>query len=240
MVTSVINFVSSLRTSFISLLHRLREPAAQWDVQAYQLMHEIRVALPGIVNSFDAVRQTVTVQPAIRERVNLPTANSDGTVVPVPTDLKLPLLVDVPVVLLGGGGYVVCPPITAGDECLVIFGDNCFNAWWTSGGIQNQEELRTHDLSDAFAIVGLRSQPNKLSSYSTSKLQIRSVDGSVFVEVGPAEITLNAATVTVTGNLTVNGSVTASGGASVIDGKNFLGHKHTGVTTGGSNSGVVA
>lgn len=102
------------------------------------------------------MEQTVRVQPAIREVVT----GSDYT----PVSIPLPELLDVPIVLPRAGDYVITLPVRAGDECLVIFADQCIDAWWQNGGVQNQMERRRHDLSDGFAILGTWSQPEDWSS----------------------------------------------------------------------------
>ncbi len=140
-----------------------------------------RVAIPGIIQSFDAAAQTVTVQPALREKII-----TDGD--EVWTDI--PLLVDVPVALPRAGGYALTLPIRSGDECLVVFGDMCMDGWWQSGGVQNQVECRRHDLSDGFAIVGVWSQPRVLPNYSTGSAQLRNDDGSAYVEITGSTINI--------------------------------------------------
>jgi hypothetical protein len=134
----------------------------------------MRVAVPGIIQAFDADAQTVTVQVSIRERINL-----SGNL----TWESIPLLVDVPIFMPRAGGFTLTMPVAAGDECLVIFGDNCIDAWWQSGGVQNQVEKRRHDLSDGFAIVGIWSQPRVLDGYKTDAAQLRNDAGDVYVEI---------------------------------------------------------
>ena len=180
---------------------------------------DLRVAAPGIIQGVDFEHQTCTVQLAVRERLNY-----DG-------DLQwadIPVLPDVPFFIYSGGGYCVTLPIQPGDECLVIFGDNCMDAWWQSGGIQNQVEMRRHDLSDGFAIVGFRSQPNTVSGYSSGAAQIRNASGDACIEISGSTI-----------NIRASGGVNISGGTT-IDSKNFLGHTHSGVESGGSNTGGVS
>jgi hypothetical protein len=145
---------------------------------------DIRVAIPGIVQSFDPVEQTVTVQPAIRERVR----DSDGNMQYV----DLPLLLDVPVVFPRAGGFVLTMPVNPGDECLVVFADMCIDAWWSNSGVQNQIEKRRHDLSDAFAILGTWSQPRVVSGYSSDSAQLRTEDGQTCIALKNGEISLNA------------------------------------------------
>ena len=142
----------------------------------------IRVAMPGIIKSFDVKTQTASVQPALRERINLKGVLSW---------VDLPLLPDVPVILFRAKDYVLTFPISEGDECLLVFGDMCIDAWWQSGDVQNQVEKRRHDLSDAFAIVGLWSQPRVIEDYSEDTVQLRNEDGTTYVELDSDGETIN-------------------------------------------------
>ncbi len=185
----------------------------------------IRVAMPGIVQSFNSEEQTVTVKCAVREKVDL-----NG----IQTWTEIPLLLDVPIVLPRAGGYVLTMPVQRGDECLVIFSDNCIDGWWQSGGVQNQVEIRRHDLSDGIAVMGLWSQPNIVPGYSTDGAQLRSVDGGASITISGGSISIKASSVNIdAANVNI-------GSSTVIDGHNFVGHTHGGVTSGGSNTGGVS
>lgn len=180
--------------------------------------YDLRVASPGIIKEFDPDTQTATIQLAIREKMNI-----DGNI----SHEDIPLLLDVPVYMPRAGGYCLTLPVSAGDECLVVFGDNCMDAWWQSGGVQNQLEKRRHDLSDGYALVGIWSQPRVISSYSINSAQLRSDDGSTMVELSGSTINITG------GNINIGGNTT-------IDGRSFLGHTHGGVTPGGGNTGGVS
>lgn len=143
----------------------------------------IWTALPCIVQSFDAAAMTVVVQPTIKARVTA----EDGAI----STIALPLLLDCPVIYPCGGGFTLTFPIVAGDECLVMFASRCIDSWWQSGGIQEQAELRMHDLSDGFALVGVRSQPRVITGISLDAPQLRSDDGTSYVEVAGDTITIN-------------------------------------------------
>lgn len=173
---------------------------------------DLRVAAPGIIESVDYEKQTCTVQLATRELFN-----NSGTL----EWKEVPILPDVPFFVYSGGGYSLTLPISKGDDCLVVFGDNCMDGWWQNGGVQNQVERRRHDLSDGFAIVGFKSQPNVISNYASGSAQLRNASGSAYIEITDSGINI------VSGNTT-------------IDGVNFLGHKHSGVESGGSNTGGVS
>lgn len=151
----------------------------------------IRVAIPGIVESFNATTQTVTVQPAIREKIRNPDLTS--------TMAKLPLLVDVPIVLPRAGGFSLTLPVQKGDECLVVFADMCIDGWWSLGNVQNQPDKRRHDLSDGFAVLGTWSQPRKISNYDTTSARLQTDDGQTYISLKPGEIDLNATSVKING-----------------------------------------
>ena len=172
----------------------------------------LRVASPGIIQSVDYGKQTCVVKLAIKEKLNF-----EGEY----QWMEIPPLLDVPIFVYSGGGYYLTLPVSPGDECLVVFGDNCMDAWWQSGGIQNQVERRRHDLSDGFAIVGFCSQPRAIGSYSSSSAQLRNADGSAVIEISGSQINIRSSNTT-------------------IDGKSFLGHKHGGVRAGGDNTGGVS
>lgn len=160
-------------------------------------------ALPGIVQSFNAGAMTCTVQPSI----SLLARSDDGETSPI----NLPVLLDCPVVFPGGGGCTLTFPVKAGDECLVVFASRCIDGWWQQGGVQGQTRLRMHDLSDGFVIVGPRSQPRVLSGISTSAVQLRSDDGSAYVEINPTSHQIKAQTsgdivAQATGNITLQGA----------------------------------
>ena len=112
----------------------------------------LRVCVPGIVEAWNEEEQTVSVQPAIMERVSFGGAAQE---------MNIPLLVDVPVVFPRAGGYTLAFVPQKGDECLVVFADMCIDSWWQSGGIRTQADSRRHDLSDGFAILGPWSQVRK-------------------------------------------------------------------------------
>ncbi len=187
-------------------------------------------ALPGLIESFDAVAMTCTVQPAIQSRVR----DKSGT----QTLVDMPLLLDCPVQFPAGGGCTLTFPVKPGDECLVVFASRCIDAWWQSGGVQAPAEYRMHDRSDGFALLGFRSQPRVIGAVSTSAAQLRSDDGATFVSVAPGgAVAITApAGLTINADVVVNGKVTTTGDvkAGTIS---LQTHRHTGVQEGSGTSG---
>lgn len=247
----------------ISVSARTGDQQHLLEVFRHTISSQLRVAMPGIVQSFDASKVTCVVQPAIKGVLT----DSKGNV----QSVNLPLLVDVPVVFPRGGGVTMTFPIKSGDECLVVFADRCIDFWWQNGGIQEAIDPRQHDLSDAFAFIGVQSQKQKISQISTDAMQLRSDDGATYFEVNPTtqkikivapnglEIVTPDAIfserVTIKGLLSWLGGMvgsTPSGVAAKITGAiEFLGtltsngkridetHTHKGVKAGGESSGEV-
>ncbi|HGI6318730.1 TPA: Gp138 family membrane-puncturing spike protein, partial [Klebsiella pneumoniae] len=173
---------------------------------------------------------TAVVQPAIRyiERDN------DGN----QSTQDYPLLVDVPVIFPRGGGCTLTFPVSAGDECLVIFADRCIDFWWQSGGIQEPVDGRMHDLSDAFCIVGPQSQAKKIGGISTTAAQLRTDDGSAIIELAAGgAVTITSPQITINGPLQVNGEITSTGDQ-LAGGISQIGHTHGGVEPGGGSTGA--
>lgn len=157
------------------ITERLHSEEEQQRAAAFNNSAQLRVAIPAIIESFDAGKQTVSVQPAITENIQVGEETTKA--------MKLPILTDIPICFPRAGGYSITLPIKKGDECLLVFADMCIDGWWQSGGVQDQMETRRHDLSDAFAIIGTTSQPRKVSSYSTENMQIRTDDGKIVIEL---------------------------------------------------------
>ncbi len=127
-------------------------------------------ALPAIVTKVNFPQMTLECTPAIQGVIS----NPDGST----TNVTMPKLVDVPIIFPGAGGFILTMPIAVGDEVLVVFASRCIDAWWQSGGIQPQAELRMHDLSDGFAFPGPKSLPNVVPNISSTSTQLRSKDGT--------------------------------------------------------------
>lgn len=148
------------------------------------LQAKINTCLPCTVVSFNPVKATCVLQPAIQYQFR----QQSGDFVWV----TLPLLLDCPVWTLRGGPLVITMPIAAGDDAVCIFSQRCLDAWWQNGGVQPQAEFRMHDLSDGFCFVGPCSLPQVPGGWSTTAAQLRTTDGETFVEVGPGKIQLVA------------------------------------------------
>lgn len=221
------------------------------SAQSQETSKLINCARPGIIEAFDAANQTATVQIAQQMITSIA---QDGT----KTFQPFSPLHGVPVIFPSGGGFTLTFPIAVGDECLIVFNDREIDNWFLSGGAQSvPTTLRTHDMSDAVCYVGLRSAPRALGDVSTGTAQLRSNDGTTYVEiagggivnvVAPTQINLVSPAVVITGTLNVensessgspcniNGSIIATGDI-VGNGISLDSHRHGGVTTGAGDTG---
>lgn len=53
-------------------------------------------------------------------------------------------------------------PISVGDDCVLLFSDREIESWFINGDAQPVNHQRMHDLTDAFAIFGIRSLPKMI------------------------------------------------------------------------------
>lgn len=155
------------------------------EQQKREVMKAINCVRIGVIQSFDASKQTVTVKIAQKQVTSI---QPDGT----KTLADYPLLLVVPVVFPSGGGFTMTFPIAAGDECVVLFNDRELDNWLLSGAGFAPTTGRIHDLADGIAVVGLHSNPRALAGVSTTAAQIRSTDGQTLVELSPGKIQLIA------------------------------------------------
>jgi hypothetical protein len=136
-------------------------------------LKDVHTCMPGIVQSFDPEKQTVTVQPAIKTVLR-----DDGPI-------SLPICLDVPVVFPAGGNFVLTFPVQPDDECLLVFAERAIDFWWDRGGVQLPSEVRFHDLSDGFAIVGVnsRKKAEEIPPAATDACELRTRDGTTVLRV---------------------------------------------------------
>ena len=136
-------------------------------------------------------------------------------------------------------------PLTQGMECIVLFNDRELETWFINGGSNIQAYPRMHDLTDAIAIVGIRSLPQMIQIltdclhlfYGQSALQLKAeqtilnspqidINGTNAINATGATITLEGDTVNINGNLVINGQA-------------YTAHTHSNGNEGNPTGGVI-
>ncbi len=199
----------------------------------------IWTALPLVVNQWNYPtngKNTVHATPGITGRAR----QQDGTWKNQP----MPVLPDIPVHYLGGGGFFLTHPIAKDDEGIGIFSSRALDGWWQNGGANaprpDYAETVMHDLSDCMFIPTRMSDKNKLANISQTSTQLRSTDGKSYIEILPGGAGFNWITpdgyVKFDGkNLRVSGNIFWNDKTASTD---AAGHKHGSVTTGPDETGT--
>ncbi len=120
----------------------------------------MRVSLPGRIEAYDAATGQASVQPLVQDGV----VGETGVRLPE----RLPVVTNVPCVMMGGGGSRLTFPIVAGDECVLLFASSAIDRWLSLGGEVDPRDDRHHHITDAFAIVGISSEPQAVAAHATA------------------------------------------------------------------------
>ena len=148
--------------------------------------------------AFDPVTQTATATVNYKKlffQFNPLTDQNDPILFPYP------LLVQCPVIFLGGGLGNLTFPVIPGDECLALFNDRDIANWLMTGNSQlGPDTLRLHAFSDAILLVGVRSLPRVIPDFNplatelkfgTTKISLTATGATISVG-GTTELTINA------------------------------------------------
>ena len=171
----------------MSLDSEVDQPSWPEIIRAIQAQTQaaIHTALPGIVKSYDTATQTATVQLSVQLQ-----------------GVSVPPLPDVPVAWPGGAAGFLHVPLTAGDPVLVVFAEEDFSRWWTTGSVSSPAVLARHGLH-AMAIPGLRRAAAPLAVTgghvtlaATSALHLGSDTATDAVTLEPAAATILADIIT--------------------------------------------
>lgn len=211
---------------------RWDDPEETLRVAIDSVLTQVWTSLPGYIVDYDASTNTATVQLGVQGQLAAPNQE--------PQSVNYPVISDVPVIFPRGGGCTLTFPVKAGDECWVSFACRSIDGWRQSGGIQPPGSPRRHALSDAVCFVGVMSQANKIGSISPSTAQLRSDDGSTYVELDPIGQVIN---VVAPGGFHVTAPTATFSGlvTAVTDVKvgsiSLKSHVHTGVQSGPTTTG---
>lgn len=181
-----------------------------------ELMKDVGTSIPGHIVAFDPATQLAQVQ------IGVKSIDADGEYDPG-------VIVECPVSIYGGSGYVVEVELTQGAEGMIVFSQRCIDGWRQTGGIAPQGIVRFHDINDASFIPGVRSQAKKITGYANNGIKLRNKAGDVFVWLkNDGSVSISAASVDI---------VTSTPGAFTINGINVSElHTHTSTAPGNPTS----
>lgn len=136
---------------------------------------DVHTALPGRVKSYDASKQVADIIPAIRGVIF---TEDDEAVLE-----DLPVIPNVPVGWLRGGGYSLQFPLKPGDHVLLVFSESATGQWRSTGQTSEPGDLRRHDLSYPFAIPCCAPDADALTAIGGDEAVL---DGPTTVRLGGA------------------------------------------------------
>jgi hypothetical protein len=158
-------------------------------------MRETRVAMPARIEGYEAGSRRARVQILVPEQLD------DGRTV------DQPVIPDVPVGTIGGGGGGVTVPLGGGDTGIVIFMDRDTGAFFADGERGEQDSGRMHSLNDAVFIP--------LTFGGGADADNVNITGTTVIIVASGGVTIQ-------GDVTVEGDV-------IADGVSLKDHTHGGV-----------
>ncbi|HEX5035074.1 MAG TPA: Gp138 family membrane-puncturing spike protein [bacterium] len=132
-------------------------------------MADLRVSMPAKVLKYDHKKQLAEVQPLFRRRY------PDGKV------LDPPKVYNVPVGHPRAGDTFIHLPIKPGDLVNLVIMDRSTDKWLDSGDMIEPDDVRTHDLSDAWAYPGVWSKNKAFSPANGDDLILKNGKGEVRV-----------------------------------------------------------
>lgn len=180
-------------------------------------MKSVEGQLPAMVTAYDRTRNVATVRPIITLLTTV------GKQVPRPP------VVEVPVLALGGGGFVINFPVKIGDMGWIEASDRDISLFKQAMREAQPNTHRTHSFSDG------RFVPDVFGAYTineedaTYAMVISSIDGATRIALSPGKVKITATDVEIVGATNITGGL-------IVDGIPFGTHKHTGVSRGGSDT----
>lgn len=118
-------------------------------------LEDLRVAMPGRVERYDAEKKLADVQPLIRA---IRRGESGERIAE-----KLPVVPNVPVVFNGGSNLRIVFPLRRSDTVVMLWSRQSLDKWLSTGGLVDPGVDHVDSLADVFAIPGLRDFKNPWS-----------------------------------------------------------------------------
>lgn len=147
------------------------------------VLQGVWTALPGRVESYDSVKQTVNIQATVKNGYISESGDRKTE--------TLAVMNSVPVIFLGGGGFRTTYPIRVGDTALVVVMSRSISQWLAQGGVVDPRDDRKHTLGDSVALIGLRDYLHSLKNAPTDRMSI-GADAGATIEIHQNEVRIGS------------------------------------------------
>lgn len=178
----------------------------------------MRVAMPAVIESYDATKSLATV------KISIPHVRDDEEV------FDVPIISAVPVLWQRAGLASITFPLQRGDWGLVVHCDGDIGKWALDMDASQPQSRRRHAWTDAVFLP----QMHGLQPSSLIGLELKY--GANTVTLSEAGVTVTSQNIALVGNTTITGNLNVTG-TSTLAGIPFATHKHGGVQTGGGITG---
>ena len=134
------------------------------NAQREEIFSSLNCHAIGKIEEFNHLEQTAKVSIEYQRSVeNMPSTKSR---------VEYPVLLEIPVIVLGGGNGSIRFPIKSGDNCIVLFNDRDIDGWLTTGSKGPLASDRKHSFSDGIALVGIRSMADNFDDYDPDRTEL--------------------------------------------------------------------
>jgi hypothetical protein len=130
---------------------------------------ELNCCMPAVIEKYDHKTQKASVLVDIQK-----VYRGDA--------VKMPIIHNLPVMMLSSGGAYIHMPVNKGDTCLVLFCDKDITNW--KGGVSNGKPNleRTHNFADGVVIVGLNRFTKPLPVKNNSDVVIEYANTTITIK----------------------------------------------------------
>ena len=116
-------------------------------LQAEAIRRSVHNCLPGKVDRYYVNENRADIKPVLQDRI--PTRGGEELLE------SLPIIPSVPIVFPRAGGFFITLPVAVGDLVTLVFSDRSLDNYLSGRGMDTDpDDFRTHDLSDAYALLG--------------------------------------------------------------------------------------
>lgn len=190
------------------------------DIMASWMRDEVEDMLPAVVIAYDPDTNRARVQPLVMLGVG-------------ESKVARPEQANVPVFRFGGGGFFIGVPLKPGDLGWIKANDRDISLVMQRGGRPDwPNTTRTHDFNDGMFFPDVLFG-GSVSPANEDALVLQSEDGAVCVSIHADKLNLKAP------RIEFDSLEIDFVGVFTVNGEAYMDHRHTGVQTGGGNTGPV-